>query len=136
MGENDWMLLKKTRREQTILICRRKRPTQHHLGLSLLITRQAVLLVKRKGGEKALHAGTVSEQVQKLQHRRKRKVPLIIFTEKGNGMDRTSASLKLEASELQVRTRTTVQDWTKESIWLSSPPSATSNAQDRGTGLG
>lgn len=89
----------------------------HHLGLSLLITRQAVLLVKRKGRKKkALHAGTVSEQVQKLQHRRKRRVPLIVFTEKENRMDRTTALLKLEASELQIRTRTTTQDQTKKSI--------------------
>lgn len=79
------MLLKKPQREQTSLICRRKRPMWHHSGLSLLITRQAILLVKRKGGkERALHAGTLSEQVQKLQRRRKSQVPLIIVIEEGN----------------------------------------------------
>lgn len=65
----------------------------------------------------------------------KRQVPLIIFTEKGNRMDCTPALLKLEASELQIRTRTAIQDQTKKSLQLSSLPSATSNTQDRGTGL-
>lgn len=90
---------------------------------------------KKAEGKKALHAETVSEQVQKLLHRRKRHVPLIMFTEKGNRMDSTPAFLKLEASELQIRTGTTIQNQTKKSIQLSSLPSATSNAQDRGTVL-
>lgn len=72
---------------------------QHHLGLGLLITRQAVPLVKRRRGEKkqAPHAGPVSEQVQKLQHRRKRQVSLIIFTEKGtrqNGSNHCAAKVE------------------------------------------
>lgn len=46
----------------------------------------------------------------------KRQVPLIIFTEKGNRMDCTPALLKLEASELQIRTRTAIQDQSKKSL--------------------
>ena len=97
---------------------------------------------KKRGGwggaesKPCMQEQRVSEQVRKLQRRRKRQVPLILFTEKGNRMDRTAALRKLEASESQLRTRTTTQDHPKKAVQLGSLPSATSAAQDRGTGLG